>query len=331
MDSETRSVDTGTYDASVTPWADPRWRREAMEWAREALAARGTPAAGQGGWEVRLRPWSVVIRIPLEDGTPAVWFKANPPGSAFEPALTRALSQWVPGQVLTPVAVDPERGWALLPDGGGLLADVLDGEGAGPQQWEGPLRQYAGLQRAVGPRAGELLALGVPQAGPEHLPERFDELVALTGAPAEVRRIRPRLADWCAELAGSGIPATLDHSDLHEAQVFHGDGGRFVFFDWGDASVAHPFSSLLVTARVASLLPGGDQEAVLAGLRDAYLRPWAEDGHDLTVLRGLASLACRVGPVNRALSWGRVFPAAGAAHHHNIARWLAELLDEPPL
>ncbi|MDX6347094.1 MAG: hypothetical protein QOF84_1884 [Streptomyces sp.] len=330
VDSELMTVDAGNYDVQGAPWRDVRWRREALAWAEEALAGAGLRAGERAGWGVRLRPWSVVIRIPVADGTSAVWFKANPPGSAFEPGLARALARWVPGQVLTPLAVDTARAWSLLPDGGPLLAPAVADEGADPHYWEAPLRQYAELQRAVGPRVGELAGLGVPDLRPEGLAERFDELVALMDVPEPVRRMRPQLADWCAELAGSGIPATLDHSDLHEAQVFRGDGRRFVFFDWGDSSLAYPFSSLLVTARVTRRRFGADAPAVLARLRDAYLEPWTDGGHDLPALRRLAGLACRVGPVGRALAWGRVFPGT-EVHHEQVARWLGELLNEPPL
>jgi hypothetical protein len=65
-------------------------------------------------------------------------------------------------------------------------------------------------------------------------------------------------------------------------------------------------------------------------LRDAYLEPWTDGGHDLPALRRLAGLACRVGPVGRALAWGRVFPGT-EVHHEQVARWLGELLNEPPL
>jgi hypothetical protein len=130
-----------------------------------------------------------------------VWFKANAPGSRFEPALMAALSRWVPGQVLTPLATDPERGWSLLPDGGVILG-TLPGLDAG--SWEEPLRQYAALQHAVSGRVAEMAALGVPDLRPARLPGHFDAL--------------------------------LDSADLHDYQVFVTDG-RYTFFDWGDASI----------------------------------------------------------------------------------------------
>lgn len=327
-------IDIGEHEGP-TPWADRVWRRDALAWAEEAIAGRGLRPRAREEWLARLRPWSVVVRIPTTSGE-TVWFKANPPGSAFEPALTRALHGWVPGRVLAPLAVDTGRAWALLPDGGPLLAGTADRPGGSPFYWEAPLRAYAALQRATAHRAEEMAALGVPDLRPARLPELLDELVHRTDAPAEVRAVRPRFVDWCEELDGSGIGAALDHADLHEDQVFH-RGDAYVFFDWGDAALAHPFTSLLVTARVAHRRYGADGPEVVARLRDRYLESWGGEGHDLPAMRRLASLACRVGAVGRAHTWGRVFPAAGTGTAsgtvavERMARWLNELLNEPPL
>lgn len=67
-----------------------------------------------------------------------------------------------------------------------------------------------------------------------------------------------------------GVPPTLQHDDLHDANVFV-SGNRHRFFDWGDASVAHPFISLRVARH----------------------------------LREQCALALRVGPLQRALTWRR--------------------------
>jgi hypothetical protein len=335
-------IDTGRYEPA-TPWDDPQWRDDALAWAEEGLAAHGLEPADRDDYQVRLRPWSVVVRVPARDGRTA-WFKANPPGSAFEPGLARALHAWAPDHVLAPLAVDTTRAWSLTPDGGPVLARVLDDDGPDPHYWEAPLRQYADLQRRVASKADELTALGVPDLRPAGLPERLDALLDRTGGMDGVAAVRPRFADWCAELADSGIPGTLDHADLHEGQVLTGAGtgdrvgspGRYLFFDWGDASLSHPFTSLLVTARVTCERFGADSPAVLARLRDAYLEPWTGDsGHSLPGLRRLVGLACRVAPVGRALSWGRCFPGRGAEPEavlaDHVAHWLRELLAEPPL
>ncbi|MGN5632887.1 phosphotransferase [Streptomyces sp. AC154] len=333
-DASAVTVERGRYPDTVTPWEEPAWREAALHWAGRGLAAHGLTTGRR--LTVRLRPWSVLVRM-TADGEPDVWFKANPAASAFEAGLTEALAGWVPGHVLHPLAVDDARGWSLLPHGGTLFRDALrQGSAGGGRVWEEPLRQYASMQRALAARAGELVRLGVPDARPAALPLVFDRLVEgnATLDPAtrtELRAQRPRLTDWCDELAASGIPDSLDHNDLHDGQFFAPGPGRFTFFDWGDAAVSHPFSSLLVPLSTAAEQFGPQ---VLPRLRDAYLDPWTETGLTPAELRRAASLARHLGAVGRACSWGRLFPGAGdgttAMGDAESARWLRELFAREP-
>ncbi|WP_330172215.1 aminoglycoside phosphotransferase family protein [Streptomyces sp. NBC_01498] len=323
-------VDRGRYGTPANPWDDPRWRSAALSWIESRLAARGSRPTGPR--RVRLRPWSVLVRTTV-DGRGPVWFKAAPPAGAFEAGLTAALAGWVPDQVLAPLAVDTRRGWSLLPDGGALFRDVRDDGPPGPRAWEEPLRQYAETQRALVPYAARIGELGVPDGRAGALPGLFDRLVeangALDGAEKErLRAARPRLVEWCAELSETGIGDSLDHSDLHDGQFFAPKEGRYTFFDWGDALVGHPFSSLLVPLRTARERYGAE---VLPRLRDAYLEPWTDAGRRTPVeLRRAVDLACRLAAIGRALSWGRLFagPSEGAAES---AYWLRELFAEPPV
>lgn len=308
---------------------------------RAGLTAHGMRPTGR--WQARLRPWSVLLRLGVEGQDP-VWFKANPPASAFEGALTAALARWVPGHVLRPLAVDTDRGWSLLPDGGPLFRDVLARETVTPGAWEELVRQYAAVQHALAPRASDIERLGVPAVPVGALPGVLDGLDDTPLPPRDrnaLRELRPRLLDWCAELAALGVPDSLDHADLHDGQLFHPAPGRFTFFDWGDAVVAHPFSSLAVPARRAVEHHGPQ---VLPRLRDAYLEPWTGTGRSTAQLRRAVSLAWRLGALNRAAAYGRLFPtASGAASAASAAsaaraataaagaRCLLELLDEPPV
>ena len=272
--------------------------------------------------EPRLRAWSITMRLRTSRGP--VWFKANPPRSRFEAALTRALSEWAPGQVLTPLAIDAARGWSLLPDGGPVVGATLDLDG-----WAELLRQYAMLQRASAAHVPEMLAIGVPDLRADRLLAEFDELVAAAriDLPGSAR---PKVIDWCAQLAASPVPATLDHSDLHEGQIFTGSDGRFVFFDWGDASIGHPFSSLLVALRVVVARFGADCD--LDRLREAYLEQWTAE-HSPAELRASVDVALRLGAIARAQSWWRLFPEADQARIGNtpfVGKWLLRLF-EPDL
>ncbi|MFI1532929.1 aminoglycoside phosphotransferase family protein [Streptomyces anandii] len=327
------TVDRGKYPDLITPWEDEAWRSDALTWLEAALAGRGLRPAGARA--VRLRPWSVLVRVPVEGGN-TVWFKANPPASAFEGPLTAALAQWVPASVLRPLAVDAGRGWSLLPDGGDVFRDVLDSGSADIRSWEEALRQYAALQYAVAPHARDMELLGVPSARTVDLPGLFGQLLARCRAlaPDERRRLqalRPRLARWCAELADAGVPDSLDHADLHDGQLFHPGPGRFTFFDCGDAAVSHPFCSLVVPARRAADRFGPE---ALPRLRDAYLEPWTGGGRTAAGLRRAAGLAWRLAALSRATAWGRVFPSSASGTvgvgPAETARMLLELLTEPP-
>ncbi|MFG2123439.1 phosphotransferase [Streptomyces sp. NPDC048710] len=326
------TVDRGRYTDAVTPWEQESWRSAALDWVAAGLAAHGLRVTGR--LQVRLRPWSVLMRVPVA-GRAALWFKANPPASRFEGALTAALARWVPEHVLEPLAVDADRGWSLLPDGGDLFRDVLEREPVEPRAWEDLLRQYARMQRALVPHARAIERLGVPSARTAELPEIFDRLLAENTAlrsdeRARLDALRPRLVDWCAELAASGIADSLDHADLHDGQLFNPEPGRYTFFDWGDAAVSHPFCSLQVTARRACGRYGSD---VLPRLRDAYLEPWTGAGRTAAELRGAVRSAWRLSALGRARAWGRLFPTAPgtAPLAAQSARTLLELTEDPPL
>lgn len=323
-------------------WTDPHWRDTALAWVGDRLGRHGRRVVGPV--EPRVRPWSLVWRVPTDAGN--AWFKANNPGTRHEPALLDTLARLAPGRVLDPIAVDADRGWSLLPDGGPSLRDALGGDRGLLVRWERVLPEYADLQRTVAPRAGELLALGVPDHRPEVLPELFEALLddeeslllgaedgLDAGAYERLRAHRTEFAEHCRRLADSGVAPSVQHDDLHDGNVFVGDDGHR-FFDWGDASVAHPFGTLLVTLNSVAHafdLPAGDP--TLARLRDAYLEPWS-DRHDRATLREAARLAVRVTRVSRSLSWRRALATpdpARARYASAVPGWLTELFEPDPV
>ena len=144
--------------------------------------------------------------------------------------------------------------------------------------WERVLPAYADPQRKLSPRVGELTAAGVPDERPHRIPELFSALLDKTDVlfveepdglrPEEFARFRQlgsALATRCDVLAHSGIAPTVDHSDLHDGNVFVQDGS-YAVFDWGDASLTHPFASLLVTMSALGARRGVSSDApVLSG------------------------------------------------------------------
>jgi hypothetical protein len=313
-------------------WLDPAWEAQARGWTLGRLGALGVPVTGAVE-RVRVRPWSVQLRVPTGHGP--VWFKANIAGAAYEAALVAAFAGWAPEAVLAPLAVDAGRGWLLTPDGGPTLREAS----AGPPDlaaWEAMLAAYAELQRRVAARSAEIVALGVPDLRPALMPDRLAALLDdpavrsdLADRHAGIGALTGQYAAWCAELAADGVAGTIQHDDLHDGNVFELDG-RYRFFDWADASVAHPFGSLLVALRVAGYLFKVDRQAPqLARLRDAYLEPWTAEADRKSLLRS-ATLATRVAIVGRALSWQRALAGAETPVEDDdrtaVAEWLAELL-----
>jgi hypothetical protein len=319
------STEHATGTAGSATWTDPAWRRAALAWADEQLARAGEARTGEPA-QPHVYPWSTAFRLPVGGG--AVWLKSVGPGSAHEPALSVALGGWVPDRVLVPLAVDAGRRLILLPDGGRTLRDV--GGATLAEAWESMLRAYARLQVELVPHAAEMLALGVPDSRPDRLPALVGDLLAdddaqLVGregglAPRTRERVvadLARYAELCGRLAGGGIPATLQHDDLHDANVFV-SRNRHRFFDWGDASVSHPFVSLLVTLRVARQalgVPTG--HPVLLRLRDSYLDVW-RDHASPQQLREQCDLALQVGPLQRALTWRRILRGV---HADELGEW----------
>ncbi|HET6908528.1 MAG TPA: phosphotransferase [Mycobacteriales bacterium] len=244
----------------------------------------------------RQRPWSTVARTTDADGV--VWFKACAPVQAFEPRLTAGLSDRWPDRVPEVIAWNENDAWMLLRDAGVLLRQ----HGNPPEVWLQVLPRYSELQRGEAARVAEHLAVGVPDLRVETLPAKLPELLQHelpfdSGAAAKVERFASTFAGWCEELAAHGIPASIQHDDLHHGNVYL-DDGRTRVLDWGDSSISHPFASAVVTFRFLEQINGlPPDDPWFARLRDAYLEPW---GSGLTEV---FDLAVRVGRFAHAIAW----------------------------
>jgi hypothetical protein len=299
--------------ATPLRWTESAWLGGAHAWIDERLAehaiVRTSPVE-----QPHVRWWSTVLRVPTNQGD--LWFKAVSPLHTFEPRLTALLAEVVPDLVPTPLAVDAQRAWMLLRDGGTRLREVLDTVGD-VVHWERLLPRYADLQIRLGDRQDELLALGVPDQRLERLTDDLRVVLderdpLLIGDPEglsehEYEQLRgqvPAIAHLAEEVAALGVPETLQHDDFHDGNVFV-DGDGYRFFDWGDSCVSHPFHTLVVTLRSTAyrfdLEPGG---AELLRLRDAYLEPWTTFGTRSELVAAFDT-AYRTGTIARALAWYR--------------------------
>ena len=234
------------------------------------------------------------------------------PTQAFEVAVVETLAARRPDLVPPLLAADLERGWMLQGDGGTRLREILE-ETRDFGVWERILPLYAELQMGVAADRDRLLADGVPDRRLASLPGQFegvladsDALETLTeGERLRLAALAPRIQADCRELAEYGLPETIQHDDLHDGQVFVRNG-RYLFFDWGDACVSHPFFTLVVTLAVLAYRLELDHDAPeLDRFRDAYLEPWTRF-RPRSELEQAYPLSYRLGVLCRGLTWRSV-------------------------
>ena len=322
-------------------WSSEAWRAEATTWARQALAARDIRVTGPVE-QPRVRFWSTQLKIPTDHGP--VWFKENCPGLRQEAAVVAALSVLAPDHVVSPLAVEPERGWLLSPDCGRTLASL---ESTDEATWTLVLSQYADLQRRTVDAELPLLSAGLPALLPADVPDHLDRLaedfraepewsplhvdadqaMGLAGAAEALRQA-------AVELSSGPVPATFEHNDLHHNNAFvPGPGEQTLrFFDFGDALWAHPFTSLAIPLNVVTReWRTTEDDPRVQRLVDAYLDRWT-DLADRTDLRRLLRLAMPLGRVHRLETWRRVLadatPSEAAQWAEPPRTWIRQIIEQ---
>lgn len=287
----------------VSVWTDPLWLAEAHAWIYAEVARLDLGAVGVID-QHHVRPWSTVMRVPTQSGD--VYFKANTSALRHEAAVVTLLSAHRPDCVPPPLAVDLERGWLLMADAGARLRGIVDRD-RDLTCWLEILPLYAGLQIDLADHADELVSLGVPDLRLSVLPLGFEQLLDdLVELPASDRdRLEAnvsRVREMCDELAGYGLPQTIQHDDFHDGQIFVRDG-RYLLLDWGDACVSHPFFTLSATLEgvLAWGLDDVPDSVDVGPFRDAYLEPFALFA-ERADLNAACAIAMRLGWVCRAVN-----------------------------
>jgi Phosphotransferase enzyme family len=250
-----------------------------------------------------VRPWSTVLRVPTPDGP--VWFKAAREAFAFEPAVLDVLRPLAPDVLPVVLAARPEAGWLLLADAGVRAREH-------PIDWPRLLARYARLQQDAAPVAERLLEAGALDLNPSVLPGRIEGLARLLApeTAAALQRRLPEVFERLDRLAETALPLTLDHGDLHDANVFSRDGNARIL-DWGDTAVAHPFFTLNLGTEPGEL--------------DAYLECWTSFAPRNELVEEAAAVD-ELRLLLRALNWERVLaydPAYASAIEARVGSYLA--------
>ena len=292
------------------PFARPGGPAADLAWAGSVLANRGLRPTGP---PVQVRSWNLssLWRIPVAGQT--VWLKVVPPFFAHEGGLLARLAG--------------ERVPTLLGHDGGraLLAEIVGDDlyEADPPQLLQMVTLLVGLQRLWAGRAGELLALGLPDwrapalgASIANVIERTadefsaDERVTLT-------KFERGLPSRFADVAACGLFDTLVHGDFHPGN-FRGDGHALTLLDWGDSGVGHP---LLDQPAFLDRVPSD----AVAAVREHWLRQWRDAVPGSDPARA-ALLLAPLAAARRAVIYrnflDRIEPAEHPYHRADPAEWL---------
>ena len=273
-------------EAHVKGWESPEFRAAAEAWIR--AHAPGDVLAIE---QPHVRSWATAMRVETSDGV--VWFKASSAAHRQEAKATAILARVHPEALPELLAADAGRGWMLTRDAGLRLRELVTEERS-LRRWLDVLPLYARLQRDAVPLVDDLLAAGVPDRRLAILPDRFEQILGAIDGGESFRHLVSPLRAACDRLAAFGLPETIQHDDLHDAQVFVRDG-RILVTDWGDAVISHPFFSMSVTMQGVIAWGVDDVEGSedVAPYAAVYLEPWGEGLEEALELALPLGWACR--------------------------------------
>jgi hypothetical protein len=314
------------------PWARVGWFATAESWILEQLDRLDTillaPVAQVRSWSI-----SCVLRARTMSGD--VYFKASSSQALFahEPALVQALATMYPDHMPTPLAVDQAQDWMLLADFNRILRDQPES-----QAWADALCAFVRLQKASAVQVEALLASGCRDRRLDTFAARLDALLCDTDALARLQadeiarlhQLAPQLRAMCSALAQYRVPQTLVHGDLHAKNIAIRNG-RYLFFDWTDGCVSHPFFDLVTMLRHAAVLQ--DASAAASRLCDAYLALWT-DYEPMPRLRQAWALAAPLGALHQAVSYQHIVASLEPAARHEldwgVPFWVRRMLQSMP-
>ena len=321
-----------TWTSAV--WATDDFRAELRAFVAGAV---GEPFAME---PVAERPWSTVWRVQAAGGTS--YAKQNCPGQAHEARLLAALGRLAPSYVVPVLATDPDRDLLLTGDVGVPLAERR--EPVDVATWCLIARSGAELQRLVAPYADRLaLTRLLPADATTYVADAVGRLGALPADdprrldPSVARRLEdllPLVERWSDEVDELDLPITLNHNDLHAANVILTDTGPR-FLDFADAVLSDPLAGLTVPLTMARRDLGLRlDDPKLWRIADAALEVWS-DRVPMATLRRALPAAVQLGRLAKVEAWRRcvatMTPAERLDYGSAPADRLARLLECAPV
>lgn len=291
-------------------WYRPGWFASSEAWIDNALEQAGLNRTGD---VEQLRTWerSSIMRFETDAGM--LYYKAVARQWGHEPALTQFLAHRFPNLTAGVVAADAGTGRFIVREYAGIpLSESRDIE-----QWIAAYSALGRVQRELADALPELRSLGVPFRDLDVIAVEIPAMLAdrrrmrqgmeqgLSDVEiATLQSAESRLIEACRRLAEGSLPLSLDHGDFWPGNIYV-SRERITLFDWSDATITHPFFSLVMAAdEIGDTLK--DQPGASERVIDAYLREWSDYG-PLDELREIFDDAMLVAPLHLAIMYGTVY------------------------
>lgn len=288
---------------------------------------------------VREMAWSLVAKVTHNQG---VWyFKYLPEYFAHELPITHFMSNLQSPFVGGFIAMDVDQRFLLVEDAGPMLRDRFETE-RNEGLWYDALERYAALQIQL-MNDQRVKNLPLPNRSLGRLPElvlpHVDWAMSLNGDDPEDRFreidksiLLNAFEHWearCEALYQFGLVDCLNHGDFHDGNIAYRD--KPVLFDWGDASLSHPFTCMrTVLVSVNNRFELNDDEEKLKPFIEAYLKPWqayASTDELMDIFQGVRKTWALV----TFLSWKRgltnLTDDRGKPYHYALPALLREFTD----
>jgi len=303
--------------ATRPPWEKRGWYDGAVAWIEEHLARLTYTLTGPVEQVKTAWSCSSILRVPTTAGH--LYFKGTYARPPAEVAVIQELARRWPRLVPTVVAADVSRRWMLMEDFGPRELSRMPFA-----RWPRALARFGRLQRECSTDLSVWLGIGCPDRRMDHLVRRLeplfsDPLLAQAEPPyrldeGDLERLRTDRERWAQEfreLGGSPLPASIVQQDFRDGNVAV-RGRDYLFYDWSDTVVSHPFFSAcrfleyVDSGSSGSSRRGGGRRLPTAvrheRLVDAYLHTWAHYAAR-DQLRAVFRQAQRLNPLYQAIRW----------------------------
>ncbi len=297
------------------PWARRGWFQSAALWIQNGLTHLSYTIAAP---IEQTRTWGLSCMLRVQTTRGNVYFKVSPFPSADtnegrlpllfanEAAVTQALATFYPDSIPTPITIDRERGWMLLEEFGPILDEQPILRRCGEA-----LSVFGRMQVASATRVEALRAAGCLDRSLARLVTQIDPLLndvevqsrLDTRELEQLRIYAPQLKDICMQLASYALPQTLVHGDIHPNNIAI-QRGNYLFFDWTDACISHPFLDLAILQQETHVAMTDVTDA-WESLLSSYLAEWTAY-EPMERLREAYALAEPLGALHQAISYQHI-------------------------